>query len=234
MTQKQYKCVLFDLDHTLWDYETNSSAVLVQLYNKYGLAGLGAVECGEFIKSFTRVNTELWDKHDRNEISREVLRYDRFDLVFKAAGVSHRELSLRFSEEYLAESPKGKHLVPYALELLNYLKAKGYGLYIVTNGFEEIQGTKIASGGITNYFDGIITSARAGFKKPDKGIFEFVMKESGYSNHESIMIGDNLLTDIAGARNASIDTVFYNPNGVKHSEVVSHEIRSLKELFSIL
>ena len=28
---KEYKCVFFDLDHTLWDYETNSSAVLVQL-----------------------------------------------------------------------------------------------------------------------------------------------------------------------------------------------------------
>jgi YjjG family noncanonical pyrimidine nucleotidase len=234
MTRKEYKCVLFDLDHTLWDYETNSSAVLVDLYNKYELAALGAVPCVEFVKSFTRVNTELWDKHDRNVISRDVLRHDRFDLVFKAAGLEHRELSLKFSEEYLSESPKGKHLVPHALDLLNYLKDKGYGMYIVTNGFEDIQGTKIASGGITHYFNGVITSARAGFKKPDKGIFDFVMKESGFSASESIMIGDNLLTDIAGARNASIDSVFYNPNEVKHSEVVSHEIRSLKELFAIL
>src|SRR5688572_20430818 len=108
MTRKEYKCVLFDLDHTLWDYETNSSAVLVDLYNKYELAALGACDCGEFVRRFTLVNTELWDKHDRNEISREVLRYDRFDLVFKAAGVQHRELSLKFSEEYLVESPKGK------------------------------------------------------------------------------------------------------------------------------
>src|SRR5689334_20180328 len=142
---KDYKCVFFDLDHTLWDYETNSSAALVQLYNKYELAALGAAPCDEFLKSFTKINTELWDRHDRNEITRDVLRYDRFDLVFKAAGVEHREMSLKFSEEYLIESPKGKSLVPHALELLNYLKGKGYGLYIVTNGFEEIQGTKIAS-----------------------------------------------------------------------------------------
>jgi putative hydrolase of the HAD superfamily len=124
--------------------------------------------------------------------------------------------------------------VPHVLDLLTYLKKKGYTLYIVTNGFEEIQGTKIASGGITHFFEGVVTSARAGFKKPDKGIFEFAMKESGSNPAESIMIGDNLLTDIAGARNASIDNVFYNPQGVTHSEVVSHEIKSLKELFAIL
>jgi len=231
---KEYKCVLFDLDHTLWDYETNSSAALTQLYNKYELASLGAVATEEFLKRFTKINNELWDKHDRNEITRDVLRNDRFDLVFKASGVEHRELSLRFSEEYLVESPKGKHLVPHALDLLNYLKDKGYHLYVVTNGFEEIQGTKIASGGITHFFDGIVTSARAGFKKPDKGIFDFVLKESGHLPDHSIMIGDNLLTDIAGARNASIDSVFFNPHGVDHSERVTHEIRSLKELFAIL
>jgi YjjG family noncanonical pyrimidine nucleotidase len=230
---KQYKCVFFDLDHTLWDYETNSSAALLELYNKYALASLGAAPSDEFLKNFTRINNELWDKHDRNQITRDVLRNDRFDLVFKAAGVDHRELSLRFSEEYLSESPKGKHLVPHALDLLNYLKDKGYGLYVVTNGFEEIQGTKIASGGITHFFDGIVTSARAGSKKPEKEIFEFALKESGHRAIDSIMIGDNLLTDMAGARNASIDSVFYNPNGTSHSETVTLEIRSLKELFTI-
>jgi YjjG family noncanonical pyrimidine nucleotidase len=230
----QYKCILFDLDHTLWDYETNSSAALLQLYEKYKLASLGCVPCDQFVKHFTRINTELWDKHDRNQITRDVLRNDRFDMVFKSSGLDHRELSLQFSEEYLVESPKGKHLVPHAKELLDYLKAKGYSLYIVTNGFEEIQGTKIASGGITHYFDGIVTSARAGYKKPDKGIFEFVMSESGFKSNQSIMVGDNLLTDIAGARNASIDNVFYNPAKVVHNEQVTYEVSSLKELFMIL
>lgn len=234
MKASSYKCILFDLDHTLWDYETNSSAALLQLYQKYKLDSLGAAPCDQFVKNFTKINTELWDKHDRNEITRDVLRYDRFDLVFRSAGLEHRELSLRFSEEYLVESPKGSSLVPHARELLDYLKGKGYSLYIVTNGFEEIQGTKIASGGITHYFDGIVTSARAGSKKPDKGIFEFVMKESGFKAPESIMIGDNLLTDIAGARNASIDHVFYNPGKVVHHDPVTYEIASLKELFHIL
>jgi len=231
---RRYKCVLFDLDHTLWDYETNSAAALEQLYHKYGLASLGAASCEKFISNFTRINTDLWDKHDRNIIGRDVLRNDRFDLVFQSSGLNERELSLRFSDEYLRESPKGKHLVPHAKDVLDYLRAKGYSLYIVTNGFEEIQGTKIASGGITDYFSGVVTSARAGSRKPEKGIFEFVMKESGHGPQEAVMVGDNLLTDIAGARNASIDTVFYNPGKISHFDAVTYEISSLKELLTIL
>ncbi len=48
------------------------------------------------------------------------------------------------------------------------------------------------------------------------------------------MIGDNLLTDIAGARNALVDTVYYNPYKLPHEELVTHEISSLKELTNIL
>lgn len=234
MSSPRYKCIFFDLDHTLWDYETNSAAALVKLYSKYGLDTLGCTPCDEFVKNFSRINTELWDLHDRNVIGRDILRFERFHKVFLASGIDALELSLKFSEEYLVESPKGSRLVPHAKDLLDYLRSKNYALYIVTNGFEEIQGTKIASGGITGYFNGVITSARAGFKKPDKRIFEFALKENGFSAEQSVMIGDNLLTDIAGARNAGIDNVFYNPAGVEHREVVTYEIASLKEMVGIL
>jgi putative hydrolase of the HAD superfamily len=107
-------------------------------------------------------------------------------------------------------------------------------LYIITNGFEEIQSTKLASSGITGYFKGMVTSARAGCKKPEKEIFEFALRENGFICSETIMIGDNLITDIAGARNASVDTVFYNPYSLAHAETVTYEIRSLREIMSIL
>jgi putative hydrolase of the HAD superfamily len=117
--------------------------------------------------------------------------------------------------------------------VLEYLFAK-YPLYIITNGFEEIQSTKLQSSGITHYFKGVVTSARAGSKKPQKEIFEFALRENGFACSDSIMIGDNLLTDIAGARKASVDTVYYNPYKLQHEELVTYEISSLKELTSIL
>src|SRR5437879_5871177 len=105
---------------------------------------------------------------------------------------------------------------------------------IVTNGFDEIQSTKLSSSGIDHYFQSIITSARAGHKKPAKEIFEFALSESNVSAHEAIMIGDNLLTDIAGAVNAKIDTVFFNPNKIQHQTDVSYEIKTLTELMNFL
>jgi YjjG family noncanonical pyrimidine nucleotidase len=230
---KKYKCVFFDLDHTLWDYETNSEEALHELYDKFELAKLGAILFSEFYKGFVQINTEIWDSYDRGQIGRDVIRNERFDRVFQFAGISDYDLSLKFSEEYIQESPKKKNLVAHAKDVLDYLHPR-YPMYIITNGFEEIQSTKIESSGITSYFKGIVTSARAGCKKPEKEIFEFALRENGFACSETIMVGDNLLTDIAGARNASVDTVYFNPYRLPHNENVTYEITSLKELTTIL
>ena len=230
---KKYKCVFFDLDHTLWDYETNSEEALNELYEKFELKKRGSIPFGEFYKGFVRINNDIWDRYDRGLIGREVIRNERFDRVFKHAGIVDYNLSLKFSEEYVNESPKKKNLVAHAKDVLDYLLPR-YSLYIITNGFEEIQSVKLESSGITNYFKGVVTSARAGSKKPEKEIFEFALRENGFECADTIMIGDNLLTDIAGARNASVDTVYYNPNGHPHDENVTYEISSLRELTTIL
>ncbi|HZY80339.1 MAG TPA: YjjG family noncanonical pyrimidine nucleotidase [Cyclobacteriaceae bacterium] len=230
---KKYKCVFFDLDHTLWDYETNSEESLKELYAKYGLDQRGCCPFGEFYKGFVKVNTEIWDSYDRGLIPKDVIRQERFHRVFLHAGLDDYQMSLQFSAEYIEESPKKSNLVAHAKDILDYLYPR-YPLYIITNGFEEIQGTKMASSGITDYFKGVVTSARAGHKKPEKEIFEFALRENGFACSDSIMIGDNLLTDIAGAGNASVDTVYYNPYRFQHQEPVTYEIASLKELLQIL
>lgn len=230
---KQYKCVFFDLDHTLWDYEANSEESLRELYESYGLANKGCTPFPEFYKGFVKVNTEIWDSYDRGLIPKEVIRNERFDRVFRLGGIIDYNLSMRFSEDYIKESPKKSNLVAHAKDVLDYLLPR-YPLYIITNGFEEIQSTKMESSGITNYFKGVVTSARAGYKKPEKGIFDFALRENGFVCSDTIMIGDNLLTDIAGARNASVDTVYFNPYGLPHDESVTYEISSLKELTHIL
>ncbi len=230
---KKYSCILFDLDHTLWDYEANSEETLKFLFHHYALQQKGITSFNYFFEVFNRVNLHLWDLHDRGLVGQNVIREERFHKVLSEAGLDDFPLSLKFSTDYLAELPKKKKLLPHARESLDYLQPK-YPMIIVTNGFDEIQGRKMASSGIHGYFKNIVTSQRAGSRKPSKEIFEFALGEAGHLVDQAVMIGDNLLTDMAGARSAGMDTIYFNPTKKRHEEKVTFEISSLYELRTLL
>lgn len=227
-----YKCIFFDLDHTLWDYECNARETLMELHAHYNLIDRG-IAFEDFHQHFKTINVEMWDLYDRGLIDKEVIRTERFTKVLDKFKVKEEKLSAILSHEYLHGCPKKANLLPYAKEVLEYL-SRSYSLTVVTNGFEEIQTVKLLSGKITHYFNHVITSQKAGHKKPAREIFEYALSMNRLKCHEVIMIGDNLLTDIGGARNACIDTVYYNPTSVPHKEQVTHEIRCLSELQNIL
>lgn len=229
---RRYKCIFFDLDHTLWDYECNAREMLYDLHNSYGLANRG-IDFDAFHTHFKTINFQMWELYDRGLIDNEVIRHQRFKKVLERFKVSDEKLSADLSQEYLHGCPKKANLLPYAREVLDYL-SQHYALTVVTNGFEEIQTVKLMSGNITHYFDHVITSQKAGYKKPAREIFEYALHVNNLQCEDVIMIGDNLITDIGGARNACIDTVFYNPGAVAHQEQVRHEIRCLSELQNIL
>lgn len=232
MPLKKYTCILFDLDHTLWDYDTNSKETLLELFEEFKLPERG-LNPADFLPVFYEVNLELWDQYDRGLLPQEVIRRERFDRVFRRLGLVDTPMSLQFSEAYVRESPKKPHLVEGAREVLDYLAGR-YQLVIVTNGFEEIQSTKVRSAGIEHYFSTIVTSARAGHKKPARAIFDFALAEHGHRPNDAIMVGDNLLTDMAGAIAADIDAVFYNPARLPHDAPVEYEIEKLAELRNFL
>ena len=229
---RPYKCVFFDLDHTLWDYECNARETLLDLHTAFSLAERG-IDFEKFHQKFKSVNFNLWQLYDRGLIDNDVIRHQRFKEVLQHFDAHEDKLNAALSEEYLYGCPKKSNLVPHAKEVLDYLSAH-YSLTVVTNGFEEIQAVKLLSGNITHYFDHVVTSQKAGFKKPSKEIFEYALGLNDLQCHEVIMIGDNLITDIGGARNACIDTVFFNPGEVPHSEPVKYEIRCLSELQNLL
>jgi YjjG family noncanonical pyrimidine nucleotidase len=230
---KLYRCILFDLDHTLWDFETNSYQTLQELYHHHELESRGVSSFTHFYHTFVEINTRLWDFYDHGKITREKIRFERFHGILEKLGIDDTPLSLMLSDEYVAKAPKKSGLIPNSIEVLEYLFPR-YPMTIITNGFEEIQYTKMESSGLTPYFKNVVTSARAGHKKPAKEIFEFALTEGGFQSHEALMIGDNLLTDIGGAHNASVDTVFFNPNKISHEGKPHFEIHDLKQLLDIL
>lgn len=224
-----YKCIFFDLDHTLWDYETNSRETLQELYDGHNLLEKGVSDFNSFHQEFRRVNAALWELYDHGKIGSEVIREERFRQILSTFQLHDEALNRELSFEYLHTCPKKGNLMPNAIETLQYLAGK-YKLSIITNGFEEIQNTKLSAGNLHSYFEHIITSQKAGHKKPAPEIFDYTLKLNSVSSHEAIMVGDNLITDIGGARKASIATVFFNPDRIQHEEKVSMEINDLGEL----
>ena len=232
-TLGKYEHILFDLDHTLWDYESNSRQALQELFDQYDLNRIDGLTSEKFVERFFLVNESLWEKYDQHEISSEELRGSRFHLILNEYGLTSDEMMASMSSDYLKLSPRKSGVMPYAFEVLDYLKPK-YGLHIITNGFYEMQFTKLSFSGLSGYFGEIVTSEEAGSRKPQADIFEHTLERIGASREKCIMIGDNLRTDIKGASNASIDHVFFNPGGVIHQVNPTHEISSLLELKEIL
>jgi len=225
----KYKCIFFDLDHTLWDYETNSRETLLEIYDVHTLQEKGVTDFKSFLQEFKRVNAALWELYDHGKIGSEVIRQERFKQILGAFKISDEKLMNELSHEYLHTCPQKGTLMPNTIETLQYLSGK-YRLSIITNGFEEIQNTKLNAGNLHTYFDHIVTSQKAGHRKPAPEIFNYTLKMNSISSSEAIMVGDNLVTDIGGARQASIATVFFNPEQIQHQEKVSIEINNLGEL----
>lgn len=229
----KYKTIFFDLDHTLWDFDTNSRQTLEELYDQYHLAQKGVHSFTAFHQIFNEVNSDLWNQYDKGLIKGEVIRAERFKRILAPFEITDQELIQQLSHDYLYACPRKGTLLPGAIETLDYLHEK-YDLSLITNGFDEVQHMKLASGKIAHYFDHVVTSQQAGVKKPAKQIFEYALNLHQHEAHEAIMVGDNLETDIAGAINASVDAVFYNPQGADHEHDAHHEISTLQELQHLL
>ena len=230
---QKYRVILFDLDHTLWDYEKNSHETLNELYNNYKLKTLCGFSFDQFHDRFGQVNSGLWRQYDHGLIDRSTIRQERFNRILKHFRVKDPELALRMSDDYLNLCPTKTNLFPYTHDVLGYLKQK-YDLYILTNGFDDIQQVKILNSNLQNYFSGMITSETIGHRKPSKEIFNHALEVAGSTSENTLMVGDNLLADIQGAKSASIDSVYFNPLRKLHRENIHLEINCLSQLMNIL
>lgn len=226
----KYQHLFFDLDHTLWDFEKNSSESLQDIYYNSDLKQHGVSSMELFIQSFLRINTELWDAFDRGTLHHAYIRENRFKMVFDELGVACPSNHVEIGEIYLNTLPEKKHLLEGALDILNYVTDKGYSVHIVTNGFNDIQAKKIFSSGISHFFKNVITFENASAKKPDPKIFAYALEMANASPEESIMIGDNWIADVMGAKQFGMDTVYLNPAGLSFDESPTYNIRRLEEL----
>ncbi len=162
-----------------------------------------------------------------------MLRGLRFRLTLADFGIDDHELAENIGHDYITISPLRVSLFPNTFEILDYLKPK-YPLHLITNGFSEVQETKLQSSGLGKYFQHVITSEEAGFKKPDERIFRFAFEKTGAKPGESVMIGDDPDVDILGAREFGMDQVLFDPEKVHQKNGSTFYINDLIEMKAFL
>jgi len=229
-----YKHLFFDLDHTLWDFETNAKETLHELFVAHRLHETLTPDFNLFYEKYSFHNKRLWHRYNHGFIRQEELKWKRMWHTLLEFKSGDEKLSKQLSTVYLEILPTKKALFPHTLEILDYLSKKQYTLHLITNGFEKVQWQKLENAQIGHYFSAVITSEIACCLKPHKEIFDFAIQRAACCYEESMMLGDNLDADISGAMNAGMDTVFVNHINEQTTLMPTHIIYHLKELEDIL
>ena len=120
------------------------------------------------------------------------------------------EFCLELGDAFLEINCAKTGVVEGAHDLLDYLKSRGYRLHICSNGFTEVQYRKLDMVGMSDYFDTIVLSEQAGVNKPSQKFFNYAFEKTKAVPTSTIMIGDNLNTDIQGAMGVGLDTIYFN------------------------
>ncbi|MFN5424354.1 MAG: HAD family hydrolase, partial [Bacteroidota bacterium] len=133
----KYRHIFFDLDHTLWDFETNARESLSDLYQTLQLQEKGIHDFNGFYERYSHHNHRLWEKYTRGEIKQDELRWKRMWLALVDHKLADESLARKMAVDFLHILPTKNNLFPHTREVLQYLTNKNYALHLVTNGFEE-------------------------------------------------------------------------------------------------
>ena len=208
----QFEVVFFDLDHTLVDtrgqYDKGIPMALRELY------GTDVPE--NFLEHFMKHHNKLWALYDKRELSMPELRRQRFLRAWEDFNVSRSvEEADTFQKVYDATFEATLHAYPGTYEFLEQL-AQSYKLGIITNGSQDMQWRKLTISGLQDFFaeKNIVNSVEFGHAKPHPAVFEAACRQLNTDKTSAVMVGDNYLSDVEGARSFGMAALWYVPDAV--------------------
>ena len=228
-----YKNLFFDLDDTLWAFSENARDAFGEVYEAFHFERyFNSFE--HFYSIYRERNLQLWADYGDGKITKEQLNEERFIYPLRQVGVDDPQLATDYSALFFRIIPTKEKRMPHAKEVLEYLSTR-YRLYILSNGFRELQSRKMQSAGIDGYFRRIILSEDLLINKPHAELFYFALSSTQSELRDSLMIGDSWDADIVGARGVGMHQVFYNVSGrTSFPFTPTYSIDDLKELTTFL
>ena len=225
-----YKFLLFDLDHTLLDFDAAEDVALSQLLNEEGVEDIQAYK-----NYYVPMNKTLWKDLELKKITKQELVNTRFAKLFAHFGIEKDGAYL--AERYQFFLSKQGQIFPGVEDLLKKLISRGYELYAATNGITYIQTGRLEQSGIAPFFKKIFISEQLHTQKPDAAFYEKIgARIPKFNKNHALMIGDSLSADIRGGNNADIDTIWYNPHHLEnHTQAQpTYEVDSYQALLELL
>ena len=224
------KFLLFDLDHTLLDFDAAEDVALTQLLKEEGVADIQAYK-----DYYVPMNKSLWKDLELKKITKKELVNTRFSKLFSHFGIEKDGVYL--AERYQFYLAQQGQVFSGATKLLDSLIDRGYELYAATNGITTIQTGRLEQSGIAPYFKEIFISEQLHTQKPDAAFYEKIgARIPNFDKNNALMIGDSLSADIQGGNNVGIDTIWYNPHHLEnHTQAKpTYVVHSYKDLLNCL
>ena len=221
------KAVLIDIDDTIFDFQKCSKNAFKKTLKKLDLS----YKEKDFLY-FNKVNNILWTKQklgklNINEvfIERSIMMSEYFELNLE------KEIFNDLFVEFLYDEIE---LIDEIEDLLYYLSSK-YKIYAASNGVYDMQVNRIKKSNLSKYFKDIFVSDKIGYEKPNERFFNKIMDITKYSNDDLIMVGDSMKSDIIGAKNSKIKSIYFNKENKKISNKdFTYQVKNLSEIKNIL
>lgn len=137
-----------------------------------------------------------------------------FEDMYRAKGISEnlQQLSISTAQLFRVISIEFIRLYPGVKEALKMLRQKGFRLWILSNAQHVFTAGEIRFFGLEEFFDGIYLSSDYGCKKPDRRFFNQLIEEQKLDKSCALMIGNDLSTDICGAKNVGLPGFYMHTN----------------------
>ena len=215
----RYQNCIFDLYGTLVDIHTDERLPVLwdelsAWYREHG----ADYTSDELRDAYSRTVRQMegWaasrpdDAHEAHpEIRLELV----FQQLFQAKGMdAGLDLAVRAGEQFRRGSLDYIRLYDGAVELLRALRANGQGVWLLSNAQRIFTACELRTLGIETLFDGIYLSSDYGCKKPDRRFFELLLNERGIAPESAIMVGNDGVCDIRGARAVGLSTLYIRSN----------------------
>lgn len=199
MRLKDVKAIAFDLDGTLCYYEVSIQEAMAEALRR---TGCPIDLIGDLDVAAIRYDA-LWFEFERAQASVMSLREQIWERLLGEPEVENPGLARALAEQYTQIRAPSLRLVDGVFPLLVDLKDH-YRLGLLTNGPSDMQWPKIEQLGIRIVFEMIIVSGDVGFHKPDKRIFEALLRRFGLPAKEILYVGNSYETDVVGAKGAGM------------------------------